>query len=109
MVGLPAAPFINVLLPLLMEPKTDYRRLPNTRATTLFSYCDIRVGHAACLTTKPARRESESTEPRRSFVVLREKAFSLNDRGKIGPKAQILGQFTGVRLSGKIEHREHPA
>ena len=41
MVGLPAAPFINVLLPLLMEPKTDYRRLPNTRATALFSYCDI--------------------------------------------------------------------
>ncbi len=41
MVGLPAAPFINVLLRLLMEPETDYRRLPNTRATAFFSYYDI--------------------------------------------------------------------
>ena len=41
MVGLPAAPFINVLLRPLMEPKTDYRRWPNTRATALFSYCNI--------------------------------------------------------------------
>ena len=41
MVGRPAAQFINVLLLLVMEPKTDYRRLPNTRATPLFSYYGI--------------------------------------------------------------------
>jgi hypothetical protein len=77
MVGFAAAPFINVLLRLLMEPKTDYRRLPSTRATALFSsstratalfsYYDISVGHAACLTTKRARRESSLG----AFIVLR--------------------------------------
>jgi hypothetical protein len=41
MVGLAASPIINVLLRLLMKPKINYRRLPDTRATALFSYCDI--------------------------------------------------------------------
>jgi hypothetical protein len=41
MVGLAASPIINVLLRLLMKPKINYRRLPDTWATALFSYCDI--------------------------------------------------------------------
>ena len=36
--GLPAAPFINVLLPLQLKSKTDDWSLPNPRATALFSY-----------------------------------------------------------------------
>ena len=67
MVGLAASPIINVLLQLLMKPKINYRRLPNTRATALFSYCDISVGHAACLTTKRAGRESSLV----ALIVLR--------------------------------------
>ena len=35
MVGLPAAPFINVLLRLLMEPKTAYRRWPGQRSRNI--------------------------------------------------------------------------
>ena len=73
MVGLPAAPFLNVLLRLWMEPKTDYRLWPNTRATAFFSYYDISVGHAACLTTKRARRESSLG----ALIVLR-KGIRLN-------------------------------
>jgi hypothetical protein len=44
MVWLAAAPFIDGFpLRLLIKPKTDYRRLPNTRATALISYCDIAI------------------------------------------------------------------
>jgi hypothetical protein len=38
MAGLPAAPFINVLLALRLKSKTDDWHLPNPRATALFSY-----------------------------------------------------------------------
>jgi hypothetical protein len=41
MAGHPAAPFIDVLLPLQMESKTDNGGLPNGRAPALFSYCNI--------------------------------------------------------------------
>ena len=39
--GLPAAPFINVLLPLQIKSKTDDWSLPNPRATALFSYYNV--------------------------------------------------------------------
>jgi hypothetical protein len=35
MAGLPAAPFIDVLLPLQLKSKTDDWSLPNPRATAL--------------------------------------------------------------------------
>jgi hypothetical protein len=41
MVGLPAAPFINVLLPLQIKPKTHDRGLPNARTTAFFSYYNV--------------------------------------------------------------------
>ena len=41
MAGLPAAPFINVLLPLQLKSKTDDWSLPNPRATAFFSYYNI--------------------------------------------------------------------
>ena len=41
MAGLPAAPFINILLPLQLKSKTDDWGLPNPRATALFSYYNI--------------------------------------------------------------------
>jgi hypothetical protein len=41
MAGLPAAPFINVLLPLQLKSKTDDWSLPNPRATALFSYYNV--------------------------------------------------------------------
>ncbi len=96
MVGLAAAPFINVLLRLLMEPKTDYRRLPSTRATALFSYYDISIGHAACLTTKRARRES-SLRNLAVHLSYYEKGIQLKrPRGKSGRRHQLwdnLGVF----------------
>src|SRR5436309_12017967 len=39
--GLPAAPFINVLLPLQIKSKTDDWSLPNPLATALFSYYNV--------------------------------------------------------------------
>jgi hypothetical protein len=41
MIGLPAAPFINVLLPLQIKPKTHDRGLPNARTTAFFSYYNV--------------------------------------------------------------------
>ena len=41
MAGLPAASFINVLLPLQLKSKTDDWSLPNPRATALFSYYNV--------------------------------------------------------------------
>ncbi len=96
MVGLAAAPFINVLLRLLMEPKTDYRRLPSTRATAFFSYYDISIGHVACLTTKRARRES-SLRNLAVHLSYYEKGIQLKrPRGKSGRRHQLwdnLGVF----------------
>jgi hypothetical protein len=37
-VGLPAAPFINLLSPLRLKSKTDHWDLPNPRSPALFSY-----------------------------------------------------------------------
>jgi hypothetical protein len=41
MAGLPAAPFINLLSPLLLKSKTDDWSLPNPRAAARFSYYNI--------------------------------------------------------------------
>ncbi len=57
MAGLLAAPFVNRLLPLDLESKTEDGDLPTPWATALFSKTCFR--HAAGLTTKRPRRESQ--------------------------------------------------
>ena len=76
-----------------MEPKTDYRRLPSTRATALFSYYDISVGHAACLTTKRAGRKSNLV----ALIVLRK-----GIRLKQNTLAQLMH-----RVEGHMSGNEH--